>query len=676
MALPVPNLDDRTFQDIVNEARRRIPLYCPEWTDHNLSDPGITLIELFAWMTELTLYRLNKVTDKNYVKFLELIGVALAPAAPAATEVTFMLSAAQPNAVSIPQGTEVATVRTETEDAIIFTTTEELTIHPASLEHLLVTADGSRFDDRLTILREWARLAGLPGEEGRRVSLFQDAPWPGNAFYLGFNTDLRRSVLSVTLDCAERAAPGIVPSNPPLVWEYWDTELRAWAPFQRQPDSSAWLEQDGTRGLNTRGDVILHIPRTAGETSVSLREAFWIRCTVTPGTPETGAYEASPQLGSVVAATIGGVALASNVTRVVGEVLGPSNGKPGQTMRVSQVPMLPLEPGETVDVQREDDGGWEPWQQVADFSRSGPNDKHFVCDPVTGEIAFGPAIRSPNGEERRYGATPPAGMQVRLSSYRYGGGPKGNVGPGALSTLKSSIPYVASVGNRRVASGGVDPESIESAKMRGPQALRTLDRAVTEEDFEHLAREASPSVRRAKCLQPREVGNQGDPLPGVVRVLLVPTLPSSASRTVAPEDLKLSRELVEQVEGYLDQRRLLTTVLVVSEPEYAWVSVDARVRAKQGADSEQVRRAVEERLYRFIHPIHGGVDGEGWPFGRNLFVYELYSQIQPVPGVEYVEDVKVYKVDPATGRRGDAVQTLLIPRASLLCSATHTVTCT
>ncbi len=141
MALPVPNLDDRTFQDIVNEARRRIPQYCPEWTDHNLSDPGITLMELFAWMTEMIIYRLNKVPDKNYVKFLELIGVTLASAAPASTEITFRLSAPQENAVTIPQGTEVATVRTETDDAIVFTTTEPLEIHPASLDHFLVTRD-------------------------------------------------------------------------------------------------------------------------------------------------------------------------------------------------------------------------------------------------------------------------------------------------------------------------------------------------------------------------------------------------------------------------------------------------------------------------------------------------------------------------------------------------------
>jgi len=64
--LQAPNLDDRTFQDIVNEAIKLIPRYCPKWTNYNPGDPGITLIELFAWMTELIIYRLNRVPDKNY----------------------------------------------------------------------------------------------------------------------------------------------------------------------------------------------------------------------------------------------------------------------------------------------------------------------------------------------------------------------------------------------------------------------------------------------------------------------------------------------------------------------------------------------------------------------------------------------------------------------------------
>ncbi|MGH2542847.1 MAG: putative baseplate assembly protein, partial [Ardenticatenaceae bacterium] len=380
-------------------------------------------------------------------------------------------------------------------------------------------------------------------------------------------------------------------------------EQRAWTAFQRNPEADAWLESDGTRGLNVRGDLVFHVPRTAGETSVGLRDAYWMRCTVLPWSLETGSYEASPLVGYIETNAIGGTAQATHIATLEGEILGLSDGKSGQVFNVAEGPMLPLEAGETVQVEREDGSGWEEWMQVEDFSHSGPEDKHFICDPATGEILFGPAVRSANGNERHYGATPPPGVNIGLTSYRYGGGPLGNVGPNTLTTLRSSIPYVSSVANRRLASGGVPPESVDSAKLRGPGTLRTRNRAITEEDFEFLAHQASPSVMRARCIQPREVGSEGDPLPGVVRVLLVPTLPTSLEKTVRPDDLRLPRELVEQVQEYLDERRLLTTLLVVSVPEYSWISVEAKVRARQGADTEQVREDVEERLYRFIHPI-------------------------------------------------------------------------
>ena len=79
MALPAPNLDDRRFQNLVDDAKRLVQRRCPEWTDHNVSDPGVTLIETFAYMTDQLLYRLNRVPDRNYIKFLELIGVRLFP---------------------------------------------------------------------------------------------------------------------------------------------------------------------------------------------------------------------------------------------------------------------------------------------------------------------------------------------------------------------------------------------------------------------------------------------------------------------------------------------------------------------------------------------------------------------------------------------------------------------
>src|SRR5512134_165211 len=176
MALPAPHLDDRTFQDLVDEAKRLVQQRCPEWTDHNVSDPGVTLIELFAWMTDQLVYRLNRVPDRNYVKFLELIGVSLFPPTAARTQVTLWLTAPQPDLVRIPAGTQVATVRTETDEAIIFATTEDLPIVPSSLAELGSMVDGKTYRD------QWGAL-----EKGSGLYCFKEVPAPGDALYIGLS---------------------------------------------------------------------------------------------------------------------------------------------------------------------------------------------------------------------------------------------------------------------------------------------------------------------------------------------------------------------------------------------------------------------------------------------------------------------------------------------------------
>ena len=122
--LPAPNLDDRTFQGLVDDARRLVHQRCPDWSDHNVSDPGITLIETFAMMVDQLIYRLNRVPDRNYIKFLELLGLELRPPGAAQGEVTFWLSAPQPQPISVRAETEVSTDRTDVEEPIVFSTTE------------------------------------------------------------------------------------------------------------------------------------------------------------------------------------------------------------------------------------------------------------------------------------------------------------------------------------------------------------------------------------------------------------------------------------------------------------------------------------------------------------------------------------------------------------------------
>src|SRR3954471_15305111 len=92
MPIPELRLDDLTYDRTVEELIRRIPVYAPEWTDHNDSDPGITLIQLFAYLTEQVGYRLNRVPEKSYVEFLKLVGVRLNPAVASTTRMAFALA--------------------------------------------------------------------------------------------------------------------------------------------------------------------------------------------------------------------------------------------------------------------------------------------------------------------------------------------------------------------------------------------------------------------------------------------------------------------------------------------------------------------------------------------------------------------------------------------------------
>ena len=111
MAIPSPNLDDRTFAQLVEAARDRITAMCPEWTDLSVSDPGMTLVEVFAFLTETMIYRLNRVPEKAYVEFLRLLGVNLLPPEAAGVTLQFKLAKPASKAIEIPRGTRVTVSR-------------------------------------------------------------------------------------------------------------------------------------------------------------------------------------------------------------------------------------------------------------------------------------------------------------------------------------------------------------------------------------------------------------------------------------------------------------------------------------------------------------------------------------------------------------------------------------
>lgn len=652
MPLPEPRLDDRHFQDLVNEAKGLIPRYCPEWTDHNLSDPGVTLIELFAWMTDLMLYRLNRVPDKNYVRFMDLIGIRLQGATPARAPITFWLSAPQPGPVTIATGTEVATVRTGDQAAITFTTDEDLVVIPPTLRLAWTSSDEQNFVDQTPKLDLATEL----------FEAFQRKPIAGDALYLGFGENLSQNTLALTIDCRVEGI-GVDPKDPPLAWEAWCGEGKNWVRCD--------VDSDGTGGLNTAGTVILHLPRGMEARQFGSQRACWVRVRLTPTRPRQSTYSASPRINTIKAITIGGTAWATHSIVIRHEVLGRSDGTPGQTFRVENRPILSRAAGEVIETQNEV-GDWIPWQAVETFTNSTGDDAHYLIDDVSGEVQFAPSIRQPNGVERYYGQIPPKGKQLRFRQYRTGGGIIGNVGANTLTVLKSSIPYVARVNNRLPASGGLDQESLDAAKMRAPQSLRTRNRAVTAEDFEHLAKQASQTVARARCIQARSSEHADAPTPGTVEVLIVPHV--SVGGRITPQTLQPAPELIEEVRKYLDERRLLTTNLVVDSPAYVGVAVEATVMVHKHASVERVQAQIVERLSKYVDPLVGGADGAGWPFGRDLYLSEVMTIMQSVNGVEFVQDATLYQVDLRTGQARAAGQKIALTQDALLFAYDHRIT--
>jgi predicted phage baseplate assembly protein len=644
MALPVPNLDDRRFQELVNESKRLVQQRCPEWTDHNVHDPGVTLIELFAWMTDQVIYRLNRVPDKAYVKFLELLGVRLLPPTASQAPVTFWLSGPQPEVVRIPADTQVATVRTETQDAITFATIADLDLVPCAFLVAATAGDGQPARRRNDELER---------EEG--FACFSPEPRTGDTLLIGLTEAVPSCAVTVRLGCRIEGV-GVDPTNPPLVWEAWN--------------GSGWtvceVERDETGGLNRDGDVILHVPTTHVPSTQELQQrAGWLRARVVEAEADQPRYSASPNITRVSAFTCGGTAEAVNAETVLAEMLGQSEGVAGQRFQVQRRPVVP---GDPLVLEVSEGEGWEEWTEVPDFAGSGPADPHFVFNRVEGELQLGPEVRLPQGGLRRYGRMPAKGAHLRLRSYRTGGGDRGNVGVRSLTVLKSSIPYVARVENRRPASGGVNGEDIKDAKVRGPMVLRTLGRAVTTEDYEFLAREAAPEVARVRCLPAAGGGDEA----GLVRVLVVPAVAANGGR-LRFESLAPAEKTVQEIARKLDECRLIGFRVMVQSALYRGVTVVARLRARPGASPARLQEDALDALYGYINPITGGPDGTGWPFGRPVHSGELFAVLQRLRGIELVEDVRLFGADPVSGQRGGAVQRLELEPHALVFSYEHQV---
>ena len=716
--LPKPNLDDRDFDDLVKECMLRIPRYCPEWTNHNPSDPGITLIELFAWLTDRMLMRFNQVPLRNYVAFLELLGIKLLPPAPAQVELTFYLSRIRSSVVKIYDKTEVGINRQENKEEIVFTIDNEIAIGTPVLKHLLTSSnDGYPSQTSLrsytpplepgeTVLcpEQWWRC----GESGD-INLFETST-PGNCFYLVIEelepqTSVTGNVISLVFRGEAARTTGIDPNNPPLRWEAWNGEEWQYGILRRKED-------DGTRGfsfddmseqiphpLREGAEIVLHLPTNLPKTSFDTEyTGHWIRCVYEdPGNSQLG-YTNPPSIIGVSVKAIGGAVKATECIRVERELLGVSNGKPGQNFQLQKRPVLQRrrDAGEHIEI-RLSDGSMEIWEEVDNFADSRAEDRHYTIDHRTGIVQFGPLIREPNALkqttlerlktqslpslpnieeqeyrktsnrrspavieninnnknllERQYGKVLPAGVEIYMAAYRTGGGSRGNVKAGALNTIKTSIPYVKSVTNHRDARGGIDAESLTDAVLKVPNILRVRECAVTPEEFESAAMRAHKRVARAHCVTDAEYNT-----PGIVTLLIVPGIELSPIDFVrdfpygldAKKYFLLDKKLEEEVLVYLRERKPLGIKLRLENPEYVRVKIEVDVvvgkQYNNSVDRSKIHSSLLAALYRFLNPLTGGIEGKGWVLGRSLYPSDIVSICRTVPGVSNIGTVRLFKI--------------------------------
>jgi hypothetical protein len=500
---------------------------------------------------------------------------------------------------------------------------------------------------------------------------FRSALEPHRAVYLGFKVpDDHTNTLTdraIDLYChisgsGKRASirDGTVQGLPTLIWQYWN--------------GKEWTEarvEDGTESLILPGIVSVRAGEDIApwcESSLE-RGLYWLRVLWI-----SGEFESLPKLRRLLLNTVP----ATQTFTLQNELLGSSNGLPNQIFHSARVPLLhdvqlevrePDVPGEeelarmyqeegedAVTMIRDAQGRleqiWVRWHEVSDFLSSSNRDRHFTVDRQSGAIRFGDGTQ---------GRIPTVGANnVRLRRYQTGGGAFGNKPAGSITQLRTSVPYVDSVVNLEPALGGQDIEDWDAVRERGARWLRHRERAITMEDYEDLAKLASPAVAKAKCYPNRDlaVDPAGSSLkPGVVSLII---LPHSEDLRPLPE-----LHLLRRVRNFLHERRVQDTELVILAPEYVRATVQAVVVAATAPTAADIVTQCDQELDRYLHPLTGGPDGRGWEFGQRPYESDLYALLESIRGLEYVQSLSISLEEERPG--------LLESGLFLICAGEHSI---
>lgn len=599
MKLPRPQLDDRTAFEMISQAKQRIRDLGGDWQDLSPSDPGVTLLELFAYLTEQLQYRLNRVPELHYVALLDLIGVRIAP--PTAAMVELQLRREEPGvggAGAIPRGSVFAT-EGRGGPAVEFTTASDLVL-AADEASWTVRAYNARLHPPEVV----GHGTGLPGHSvglpAARVPVV--APL--------------RDLPSFRLWVEEPGAP-----EGALLFDGGNfVRWREVESFADTAPTDPVFRLDRVRGVVEFAPAVQRLVVDSKETRLHFAE----------GEEDGLSIEALPTApGEAPRAAIrlsGGARRFSSAAEVdlgdgveVTEVSVEAGGTALQiTLRLDPA----VTPGWRDVVVRK---GGEVWTLGAGLR---------VLPP---DLESHPLPR---------GRVPGEGMRVLVESWS-GGGARGNVGPNSIA--RGPLPGGLQVINPRPATGGRDVETLANAMERGPQELKELRRVVTSEDYEALVLRTSGSVSRASATAKRDRWVHA--APGTVEVTLVPAVPLEArgphghvrrtdleSRADGGGGADLERERILRS---IESRKPLGTRTEVSWCRYKDVQVRARLRVHPGVDPKQVQDEVMRTLHDAISPLD-------WPFERPLLLSDVYELILRNPSVNYVASASM-RVDLDVG---------------------------
>jgi predicted phage baseplate assembly protein len=611
MTLAPLQLDDLTWDDMVAAIRRRIPAESQgNWTLHAPADPGITLLEMFAFLTEQRLYWLNQVPDTFVVAVLRLLGLdGPRPAVPAATVLQIAADLDPPAVITVPAGTAFTR---DPRGEVVFTLDDGDDITVLPVRSLAVYSEGRD------------RTADLVA--GRDVGLLPAGRDPGEAL---ITLDLAKAVaggsLTLLVDLATPGtpaawSPGHVDGVPPpaaLTWAY-DDDHGGWTAFD------AAKVTDGTEGLRRSGIVRLPVPPTW-----SSGAGFRIlRLSTGQAT-----FTAPPRLHQLQ------VNVASARQRQEFSH-GIDDKQCDLDRQVSE--WLPL-PGQHLDLPgaqglllaasvklRERDGQEHDWTAVSDFVFCGREDRVFIIDRAAGSLRFG------DGRTGRIPVPDPClpARPLSLVTWTLGGGTAGNGGTTANWRGTGDAAAVAAA-NLVPAADGAEAETIAQARARAAAAPYEVHRAVTAADHETIAlKTPGVAVARAHAAVGDHPAFPCALVPGAISVYVVPLAPRSDSDWDQPDFVPApgpDQGLLTKVRATLDTARLLGEELFVMEPQYrrVWLRVEITGTPREPA---AVRSRVTRAVRRYLDPLTGGDQQDGWPFGAPVRPSALLRVTQQAAG--------------------------------------------